>query len=300
VILLFGYGDDPSLALARRAAEAAGAEVVVVDQLDPGGVDVRFDDMAGSLGCFRIDGTRIPLAHIDGVYARPLAARTLPDPRATARGRALADLVVEWLELAPGRIVTRPSAMASNGSKPYQAQLIAGCGFTVPDTLVTNVPAEVRAFAARHAEVVYKSTSGVRSIVRRLDAPALDRLDRVRALPTQFQERVPGVDVRVHVVGGEAFATEVTSAAVDYRYAGRDAATCTLRAIALDAGLADRCRTLAGALDLPFAGLDLRRRPDGEHVCFEVNPMPGYSFYEDGTGQPISAALVRHLLGGRD
>jgi glutathione synthase/RimK-type ligase-like ATP-grasp enzyme len=261
---------------------------------------VRFDDMAGSLGWVRVEGTRVPLARVDGVYARPLAAPVLPDPCATARGRAITDLVVEWLELAPGRIVTRPSAMASNASKPYQAQLIAGCGFAVPDTLVTNVPAQVRAFAARHCEVVYKSTSGVRSIVRRLDGPALDRLDRVRTLPTQFQERVAGVDVRVHVVGEEIFATEVTSTAVDYRYAGRDMATCELRETALDPGLAERCRTLAAALELPFAGLDLRRRPDGEHVCFEVNPMPGYSFYENSTGQPISAALVRHLLGGRD
>jgi glutathione synthase/RimK-type ligase-like ATP-grasp enzyme len=187
--------------------------------------------------------------------------------------------------------------MTSNASKPYQAQLIARSGFRVPETLVTSVPEEVRAFSARHGAVVYKSTSGVRSIVQVLDAAALTRLDHVRALPTQFQERIPGVDVRVHVVGEEAFATEVSSTAVDYRYAARDGVDCELRAVRVEEELVTRCVALARALELPLAGLDLRRTPDGEVVCFEVNPMPGYSFYESATGQPISAALVHHLRG---
>ncbi|MBL8926771.1 MAG: RimK domain-containing protein ATP-grasp [Pseudonocardia sp.] len=297
MILLFGYGDDPSLALVRQAARDDGAEVLVVDQRDIDDVDLRIDDMVASAGFFAVGGARVPLSRIDAVYARPLAARTRPDPLATARGRVLADLVVEWLDVAPGRIVNRPGAMSSNASKPYQAQVLAECGFTVPETLVTNVPDEVRAFAARHGAVVFKSTSGVRSIVRKLDAAALTRLNHVRVLPTQFQECVSGVDVRVHVIGAEVFATEITSTAVDYRYAGRDGATCALRAVALEDELAARCVQLAQVLDLPFAGIDLRRTPDGEVVCFEVNPMPGYSFYEANTAQPISAALVRHLRG---
>jgi hypothetical protein len=39
--------------------------------------------------------------------------------------------------------------------------------------------------------------------------------------------------------------------------------------------LADRCRKLAAGLQLPFAGIDLRRTPEDEWVCFEVNPSPG-------------------------
>jgi NAD(P)-dependent dehydrogenase (short-subunit alcohol dehydrogenase family) len=47
-----------------------------------------------------------------------------------------------------------------------------------------------------------------------------------------------------------------------------------------------------------ICGIDLRRRPDGEHVCFEVNPMPGYSYFESETGQAISEALVDYLMHG--
>jgi D-alanine-D-alanine ligase-like ATP-grasp enzyme len=55
---------------------------------------------------------------------------------------------------------------------------------------------------------------------------------------------------------------------------------------------------LAARLRLQFCGIDLRRRPDGEHVCLEVNPMPGYSYFESETGQAISEALVDYLIHG--
>jgi hypothetical protein len=42
--------------------------------------------------------------------------------------------------------------------------------------------------------------------------------------------------------------------------------------------------------------IDLRIGPDGEVTCFEVNPSPGYSYYEANTGQPIASSLARYLM----
>ena len=50
-------------------------------------------------------------------------------------------------------------------------------------------------------------------------------------------------------------------------------------------------------LELPLCGIDLRRRPDGSYVCFEVNPMPAFSYYESNTGQPIARSLVEYMSG---
>ena len=111
--------------------------------------------------------------------------------------------------------------MGSNSSKPYQAQLIREYGFEVPPTLITNEPEQVLAFRAEHRRIVYKSISGVRSIVQTFDDDDLGRLRAIRWCPTQFQAFVEGVDVRVHVVGDEVFATECASDATDYRYAKR-------------------------------------------------------------------------------
>jgi glutathione synthase/RimK-type ligase-like ATP-grasp enzyme len=52
------------------------------------------------------------------------------------------------------------------------------------------------------------------------------------------------------------------------------------------------CLELARRMDLLLAGIDLRETPDGEYYCFEVNPSPGFLYYEQATGQPISAALA--------
>jgi hypothetical protein len=166
--------------------------------------------------------------------------------------------------------------MASNGSKPYQAQLIAEKGLEVPATLVTTDPEEVLRFREHHGRLVCKSISGARSLVRELQDEDLERLDDIRWCPVQFQEHVDGIDVWVHVVGREVFATAIRSEASDYRYAMRllgDAPA--LSAVEVSDSLAERCVRLTAALGLEFLGIDLRVTPDGRAVCFEVNPSPG-------------------------
>jgi glutathione synthase/RimK-type ligase-like ATP-grasp enzyme len=167
----------------------------------------------------------------------------------------------------------------------------------VPDTLITNDPAEVLAFRRAHGSVIYKSMSGVRSIVKELDDDDLARLDDIGWCPVQFQALVPGRDVRVHVVGQDVHATEIMSDAVDYRYAKQSGGSTALRATKLDAWLAERCVALTAGLGLVFAGIDLRIGPDGTATCFEVNPSPAYSYYQASTGQPIAASLARVLTG---
>ncbi|MGW3206870.1 ATP-grasp domain-containing protein [Streptomyces sp. NPDC001135] len=299
MIVLYGCLDDRPFAQVIEAAEQAGVEHHVVDQnrLDRFRLVTRTDGPGGRLDA---DGVCIALEDITALFTRPLQPR-LPPGGGPERARVAEahQRLVYWLDGTPALVVNRPHAMESNSSKPYQAQLIARAGFLVPHTLVTNVPDDVREFAARHGRVIYKSVSGVRSIVRELTAADEDRLDLVRHLPTQFQEYVPGPDVRVHVVGDRVLAAQVESPAVDYRYAARDGAPSpVLHRIDPPADVSERCVALAAALHLPFAGIDLRVRPDGAWVCFEVNPMPGFTYYQDRAGLPIASAVVDLLVRG--
>jgi glutathione synthase/RimK-type ligase-like ATP-grasp enzyme len=210
------------------------------------------------------------------------------------------DALYEWLEMTSARVVNRLSSMASNGSKPYQAGLVQRFGFDTPETLVTSDPAQVGAFQRRFGDVVYKSISGVRSIVTTLKEDDV-RLDRIRWCPVQFQERVAGTDVRVHVVGDEVFATRVRSTATDYRYAGEQVgAMAVLEPLDLSAEVAARCVDMTAAMGLAFSGIDLRFAEDGRVICFEVNPSPGFSYFEANTGQPIASAVAAYLAGGAD
>jgi hypothetical protein len=298
MIILFGYGDDPCLAAVARAASELGAAVLLIDQQRAAGVELvlRFD-RATVAAAVTVDGLDYRLEEWAGAYARPLTPPEPPGGRGWQHGRMLHAGLVEWLDLTELPVLNRPGAMLSNASKPLQSQLIGAAGFEVPATLVTNDPEAVRRFWHQHGEVIFKSTSGIRSIVRRLDAAASRRLALVRDLPTQFQQFVEGTDIRVHVVGEQVYATEIQSEAVDYRYARADGLDAVLTGVELPAAVSRQCLRLAAALALPFCGIDLRRRSDGSYVCFEVNPMPGFSYYEAHTGQPISRAVCELLLG---
>ena len=110
--------------------------------------------------------------------------------------------------------------------------------FDVPSTLITTDPDAARRFWTDSGAVIYKSTSGVRSVVARLGDAHVERLDDVIWCPTQFQRYVPGRDHRVHVVGDDVFACEVISEADDYRYAARHGAPPALRACTLPVDVA--------------------------------------------------------------
>jgi len=187
----------------------------------------------------------------------------------------------------------------SNGSKPYQALLVIRCGLLTPPTLVTNDPDAARRFYDEcNGEVIYKSLSGIRSIVRRLQPDQLPRLSLLRNGPAQFQAFIPGADVRVHTVGEQLFATRVRSDAVDYRYATREGRKVEMEPTTLPPMVAESCLNLARRLDLLMTGVDLRETPEGEYYCFEVNPSPGFIYYEKNSRQPISAALADLLHTG--
>jgi hypothetical protein len=304
VILLCGIPSEDPLALVRARLDELGGRYLFFNQRRAADSELDFEIADGTVrGTIRVDGRRLPLEAITGVYVRLMDDQRLPElsseppgSPARARCRALHEALFRWVEIAPIRVVNRARAMGSNFSKPYQAQLIRECGLAVPETLVTNDPELVHAFLARHGRLVYKSISGVRSIVQTLEPSDLERLERIRWCPTQFQQFVDGTHVRVHVVGAEVFATAVESDVTDYRYARLlGAEPPELRAVELPDWLSERCVELTRALGLAFSGIDLKRDHDGEVYCFEVNPCPAFSYYEHEAGQPIAEAVARYL-----
>src|SRR3954466_6938113 len=104
--------------------------------------------------------------------------------------------------------------------------------------------------------------SGVGSIVQLCQLADLDRVSAVIYLPTQFQEFVPGVNVRVHVVGSRVFATRIDSEAIDYRYSG--AGSAQFIPDQLPTHVEEQCLLVSQQLQLPLCGLDLKRTPAGE------------------------------------
>jgi hypothetical protein len=306
MILLWGISQDRPLTLVREALERRGASVFFLDQMQAAQTEIDLNVGANVEGAIRIGENTCSLEAISAVYVRCYDSRSLPFAGATdqmndARHHApgLDDLIVSWLGVTQALVVNPFSAMSSNNSKPYQLSLIDKAGFAVPDTLLATDAEAVREFWEHHGEIIYKSVSGVRSIVSRLKVEDMNRLEDIRWCPTQFQQYIPGRDYRVHTVGDEIFACEVVSEADDYRYGGREGHEVELRPHQLPSDCADTCRMLAASLGLFVSGVDLRRTPEGEWYCFEVNPSPAFSFYEAATHQPIADAIAALLASGR-
>jgi RimK-like ATP-grasp domain len=307
VILLCGIPSESSLAMVAQALGRRGTEYTLVDQRRVRELSIEFsvgDD--GLRGSLTARGRTIDLETVRSVYLRLMDDRFLPEVEGEPPGspvrstsRAFHEMLADWADVAEPLVVNRYSAMGSNFSKPYQLQLIRELGFLVPETLVTNEPEEVISFEESRGPLIYKSISSERSIVRRLEASDLTRLERIRWCPVQFQVFVPGQNVRVHTVGGRVFATVIETDAVDYRYAARQVGRpATFAPLELEAELAQRCVKLAATLGLEIAGIDLKIAPDGRFYCLEVNPSPVFSYYQLQTGQPIADAIAE-LLNGR-
>ncbi|HEX5505941.1 MAG TPA: hypothetical protein VFW96_25210 [Thermomicrobiales bacterium] len=274
----------------------------------PEGYAVRWAwEEDGPVGEIAGPGWRLDLAEITAVYARDIDARghaLAATAGVETAGAVLGECqagVAALLEQLPCPVVNRGAGMAANMSKPFQLGQIARAGLGTPRTLVTSDPEAARAFCAEcGGDVIFKSLSGVRSLVRRVAARDLARLPLLRHGPAQFQQFVPGDNIRVHTVGDEIFATRIRTAAVDYRYARGQGHALTMEPARLPGWVEAACRALAAGSGLLLAGIDLKETPEGEYVCFEVNPSPGFVWFERRSGQPISAALAALLRrGGR-
>lgn len=305
MIVLWGLTGDGPFDAVRAALERRGAEVALIEQRRVLETEVELLVEPALHATVRMQGERIELDDTRAVYWRTHDLRRLPaviaagpESGAIEAASLVEEALVVWMELTPARVVNRASNMASNGSKPYQMEILRAHGFSVPRTLVTTDPDAARRFWTDSGAVVYKSVSGVRSVVTRLRDAHLDRLDQVSWCPTQFQQYVPGRDHRIHVVGDDVFACEVVSEADDYRYSASRGDPPVLRACKLPADVEERCFALARALSLPLAGIDLRHAPDDRWFCFEVNPSPGFTYYEAHTGHPIGDAIAGYLMGG--
>ena len=306
MILLCGIPTETPMALVSDALDSNGTRYVVLNQRKFASMKMSLDIQAGKpTGRLQLNGDSYSVDEFTGVFSRLMDYHHLPElqdapadsPELKFCGN-LFDTLTRWAEISPARVVNRIAPMGSNFSKPFQAQLIKRYGFEVPETLITNDPDLVRAFRARHGRIIYKSISGVRSIVQTLSDEDMLRIDNIRWCPTQFQAFVEGTNVRVHTVGDKVFATGINTDATDYRYAHKQSGDyAELRPVELSDDLAERCVKLSAGLGLAFAGIDLKITPENHVYCFEVNPSPAFSYYESQTGQPISRAVADYLSG---
>jgi hypothetical protein len=260
----------------------------------------RGDSCYGSIS---LPGGSVRTSELSGVFVRDQsrweprsASHSDPDISLALYAEKALGLESFWAEL-DCVVVNRFASNWSNQSKPYQTLIVRGGLFEIPKTLITNDPGVGRRFHEQvRGQVIYKSASGRSLGTKRVDQEILTDLLSTRDAPIQLQERVPGVDVRVHVVRDQIFATRIRSEAIDYRL--DNSSRTRLDPCDLPATVASECIRITNQFGLLFCGIDLRETPEGKYYFFEANPAPDFAFYEEKTGQEISVALCDVLSGG--
>ncbi len=250
-------------------------------------------------------GPSIDAARVRALWwRRPRPLRrpgTLPARRAEFAIRQMADAVMGLVSSLEGDalLVNNPWRDDAAAQKTFQLHAAERVGLAIPPTLVTNDPRAARDFVRAHAGAgaVHKALHATPEDWRRTrrlgGAGGLARVPELRHAPVILQEHVPGVDVRVTLVGDELFAAEIdarrSSSPDDYRGFERQ---CRIAPCALPARVERRVRRLMRDLKLVYGAADVRRGAGGEWFFLDLNPSGQWLFVEERTGQPITSALA--------
>lgn len=313
MILVVSYPDEDHTQGVIRHLQSAGHAVTLLDLAEfpaRATMSMRWDHGGGPVFVADgADGTK-DLTDVRVAWWRRVRPFTV-DPALTLpamRGFALSETtqaVNGMLDALPCVWVNPRYADDAAHHKPYQWATAQAVGLRVPPTLVTNRPEEARAFIddtglGRTVFKAFIATLDAWRETRLVQREDLDHLDSVRYAPVIFQEYIPGVDLRITIIGDEMYAAEIdargTSYPVDMRMVIGES---TVRAVALPAPVEDALRRLMRRLGLVYGAVDMRRTPDDDYVFLEVNPAGQWLFVEQLTGLPITRTVAA-LLGRLD
>jgi hypothetical protein len=285
---------------------------------------VRFDTDE-CLGALRLDyRAAAPRLHLDGVayapgdfsnvwYRRPERLR-LPNPAKSPEAEFTLD---EWsaalegffAHIDVGRWVNHPAREAVASHKLHQLTRAVEIGFTIPDTLVTQDPVELREFFVLHGgRVIAKPMAsghvdrkgdGADSIIftNRLRAEDIENCAELTGCPTLFQAEVhKRSDVRITVVDDAVHAIELTASDPD------GFQRCDIRrkhmedvrhaSVSLPAEVRDRVMALVRSYGLRYSAIDMAVDERGEWVFFEINPNGQWAWMDLKGVSDIASSFV--------
>ncbi|MGW2598719.1 ATP-grasp domain-containing protein [Streptomyces klenkii] len=300
VLIVSNTNDLHALAVRRElAARGFPVHLLACDRLRDHPLTFGF----GSEPFLETEGGRVETAGVSTVWwRRPSLDQRLPEGaldedqvhfvntncKATLRSFLRGSFTGTW--------VSSPEATDRAADKLHQLNVARRLGLRVPDTLLSNDPASVRAFHRRHGgRVIIKAALNSSRVFLATRPADLDRVSdaQIRAVPGLYQEFIPGTaHLRVNCFGTDIHAALIETDALDWR----PDINVPISAHRIDAALQKQLIALLEALDLRTGVMDLKISDHGETVWFEVNPQGQFLFLEPLTGQNLLAAFTEFLL----
>ena len=209
--------------------------------------------------------------------------------------------VLHHLEESGVRMVNRPQAVDRMVNKYHTSFLLAGAGLRVPETVVTENPAEaLKAFKWLGGDVVLKPLFGSqgKGLVRlRAYDTAVQTVESHQTAGQVYylQRFIPhgNRDLRLFMVGGDLVAA-MERRAPGWKtniYQGGQAAKFSPPRQVIETS-----RLAAAVMAADYCGIDILPGDDGHYYILEVNGNPGWQGLQSVCSIDIAGLLVEYCL----
>lgn len=191
-------------------------------------------------------------------------------------------------------------------NKIYQLELAKSIGFSIPNSIVTNIYTDSLEFYNRNDTncIIKPIKSGLIDDKEFPKVVFTNQLkgklikEQVELSPNFFQAHIKKLyDVRVTMVGEKAFAVLIdsqnnTETQIDWR---RGEYPLKHTKIELPDKILEQCITLLKILNLRFGAIDFILDTAGNFTFLEINPNGQWAWIEKRTGYEISNEIVNLL-----
>ncbi len=257
-----------------RSIDSKEDSSIIFIEINRLGNDIQLNEDEWKMPC----GGVIPHMHVDHVYNRML----MPAPNPSCRSQYD---YLNWLldEYYPC-VINRPKHTMHNFSKVLQLEVAKDLEIPVPSSVIYANQRRRK----DQRQYIFKSISSHRSIVKKVNSNYRKKVHE----PVLFQEDCGRKNFRVHVLDYHIFVHHIVSHQVDYRYDQ----TMMIEKSDIPISVKLQCFRLMQHFSLRFAGMDWMGVND-QYYLLEVNPSPGYAFYEQYTKQTDITQCLKKRLG---
>lgn len=203
-------------------------------------------------------------------------------------------------------------AASKANAKLYQLNLAKAVGFTIPETLCSNDPEDIRGFVSRHEKhgVIYKplcssfwfESAGLRAIYTSLIRTSqLPDAETLRLTPGIFQSLIKKkYELRITCFGSYAIAVKINSqknleTQLDWRV--KQTHDLEVTPYLLPNHIKSKLVALMQSLGIVFGCVDMIVTPENEYVFLEVNEQGQFLWIEEYLPHlPILDCFIQFML----
>jgi glutathione synthase/RimK-type ligase-like ATP-grasp enzyme len=304
-ILIPTKPDDTHAIFVKLALEEKGHEAVLWYTADFPGQQTHSFDLHGSDIRWRSNGTEFNVINnneFDVVWLRRPRRPALPDfVHSDDRENALNEVTelykTFWQVIAPHAFWINPlNAARTVNCKLQQLKAAVEVGLTIPDTLISNDPLEIKSFIEhnRQAATIYKTlypTTWVGkdyihlTYTKEITQKQLPSDAVLQITPSIFQKKIPkAYELRINFFGDQAITAKLKSqeharGKMDWRYV--PPSELKIEEFELPDIIYKKCKAFMEIFGIVFGCFDFIVTPENEYYFLEINEQGQFLWIED-------------------